>query len=46
MAAGEHANRAGLEARDMGALIDPPRQARDDDVAGLAQTAREPARRK
>jgi hypothetical protein len=26
----------------MGALVDPPRQARDDDVAGLAQPARQP----
>ena len=42
VAAGEHADRAGLEARDMGALVDPPRQARDDDVAGLAQAARQP----
>jgi hypothetical protein len=36
MAAGEHANRAGLQAADMGPLVDPPRQALDDDVAGLA----------
>ena len=26
----------------MGALVDPPRQPRDDDVAGLSQTARQP----
>ena len=42
MAAGEHADRAGLEAGDMGALVDPPREARDDDVAGLPHGARQP----
>ena len=42
MPAGEHADRASLQARNMGALVDPPRQARDDDVAGLAQAAGQP----
>ena len=42
MSAGEHPDGAGLQARDMGALIDPPRQPRDDDIAGLPQAARQP----
>ena len=42
MSPGEHPDGAGLQARDMGALIDPPRQPRDDDVAGLSQAARQP----
>ena len=42
MSPGEHADGAGLQARDMGALVDPPRQPRDDDVAGLSQAARQP----
>ena len=42
MSPSEHADGAGLQARDMGALVDPPRQPRDDDVSGLSQTARQP----
>ena len=42
MSAGEHPDRARLQARDMSALINPPRQPRDDDVAGLSQAARQP----
>ena len=44
MAACEHADRASVQAREVGALVDPPRKPRDDDVAGLAQTARQPLR--
>ena len=40
--AGEHADRAGLEARDMGALVDAAREARHHDVARLADAARQP----
>ena len=42
MSAGEHPDGAGLQARSMGALIDSPRQPRDDDIAGLSQAARQP----
>ena len=42
MPSSEHPDGAGLQARHMGALVDPPRQPRDDDVAGLSQTARQP----
>ncbi len=42
MSAGEHPNGAGLQARDMGALIDSAREPRDDDVSGLSQSARQP----
>jgi hypothetical protein len=38
----EHSDGAGLQARDMDALVDPARQPRDDHVAGLSQTARQP----
>jgi hypothetical protein len=41
MAACKHADRARFQARDMGALVDSPRQAGDDDVAGLAHAARQ-----
>ena len=42
VAAGEHADRAGLQRGDMGALVDAAREAGDDDVARLAEAAREP----
>ena len=42
MAAGEHGDGAGLERGDMGALVDPAREAGDDDIARLAEAAREP----
>ena len=42
MAAGEHADRAGLEARDMGALVDAAGETGDDDIAGLSEAARQP----
>ena len=42
MAAGEHAHSASLQAREMGALIDSPRQPRDNHVTGLPQAARQP----
>jgi hypothetical protein len=40
--AGKHPDPTGLQARDVGALIDPPRQPRNDEVSGLSQTARQP----
>ena len=42
MSAGEDPDRASLSACDMRALVDPPRQPRDDGVSGLAQAARQP----
>jgi hypothetical protein len=41
MSAGEHPDRAGLQTRNMNALVDPARQPRDDDVASLSQAARQ-----
>ena len=42
VSSGQHADRAGLEARDMRALIDPAREPRRHDVAGPAEAARKP----
>jgi hypothetical protein len=42
MSAGEHPDRAGLQTRNMDALVDPARPPRDADVAGLSQAARQP----
>ena len=42
MSPGEHPHGAGLQARDMSALIDSPRQPRDDNEARLSQAARQP----
>ena len=42
MAAGERRDRAGRNAGAVGAGVDPARQPRDDDEAGLAEVAREP----
>ena len=42
VAAGEHADRAGLERGDMGAQVDAAREAGDDDVARLPEPARQP----
>ena len=42
VAAGEDGDRAGGERRPMGARVDAARQARDDDIAGRAEIAREP----
>ena len=42
MAAGEHRDRAGREARAMRGGIDAARETRDDDEAGVAEIARQP----
>ena len=42
MSPGEHPDGAGLQARDMSALVDPARKPRDNDVARLSQAARQP----
>ena len=41
MSASEHPDRGGLQACEMGALINSPRESRDDNVTGLAQAARQ-----
>ena len=41
MSSGQHPDTGGLEARDMGALINPPREPRYDNVACLSQTTRQ-----
>ena len=42
MTARQHADRAGLQRRDVGALVDAARQAGHDDVSRLAEAARQP----
>ncbi len=42
LAAGEHRDGAGGEARPMGGGVDAARQPRHDDEAGLAEFARQP----
>ena len=42
MSAGEHSDGAGLQAREMGTLIDASRQPGDDNVTGMSQAARKP----